>query len=435
MRKLFSGLILCIFLIAQNAFAMREVTFSGHARIQQLATAYNFFHGAVGNFNLAENKFRQFIPRNSVLSKFKVELSAAPGVGRSVTFTVRAGGVDTPISCTVAGLNLSCSYDPPFEVGANQVITVKEVPSGTPASSLARYSIVVTTSSNRELVLTGGKAPLIITIPAQAFVPVHGGTVTELGSEFLGRTTLPFSGKITELHVNFPPGAGAQATTFMTFYKGDPTSQTCTALENVGVCSDTDPGHAFSFEAGDTISVFNSGIFVPQNSGVSLVVIPDVTGDFVSALAGTGTVSSTANRYQYFSVGSAPWNATEANVLTLGQAGPITKDAEILRMYVQADAVPSSGSYAITLRENQTSTPFSCTITSASESAECGVSGNLALVDGREYDVLVVPSATEELIQFAEGIKFEDIAPAPATPLINVGFKINLKQRRSSIIN
>ena len=414
---------------------MREVTFSGHARIQQLVTGFNFFHGAVGTFNASENKFRQFIPRQAVLSKFKVELSVAPGVGRSVTFVVRAGGIDTPITCTVADLNLSCSYDPPVEIGANQVITIKEVPSGVPAAANARYSLVVTTPSNRELILTGGKAPTIITIPNQAFVPAHGGTVTELTTEFLGRTTLPFSGKVTELHVNFPPGAGSQATTFTTFYKGDPTSQTCTAIENVGTCSDTDTDHAFSFAAGDTISVFNSGIFVPQNSGVSLVVVPDVSGDFLSALAGTGTVSSTANRYQYFSVGSAPWNATEANVLTLGQAGPITKDAEILRMFVQADALPSSGSYAITLRENQTSTLFSCTISSASQSADCGVSGNLTLVDGREYDVLVVPSATDQLIQFSEGAKLEDLPAVPAAPLINVGFRVNLKQRRTSIVN
>ena len=433
MRKLFSALTLFLFLFAQSSFAMREVVFSGHGRIQQLATAYNFFHGVAGAFNVAENKFRQFIPRNAVLSKFKVELSAAPGVGRSVTFTVRASGADTPISCTVADLNLSCSYDPPLEVAAFQVITVKEVPFGTPALANARYSIVVTTPSNRELILTGGKAPTIITLPAQAFIPAHGGTVTELTTEFLSRTTLPFSGKVTELHVNFPPGAGSQATTFTTFYKGMVTPQTCTALENVGSCSDT--GHAFSFEAGDTISVFNSGIFVPQNSGVSLVVIPDSPGDSLSALAGTGVVSSTSNRYQYFSVGSAPWNATEANVLTLGQAGPITKDAEILRMFVQANQLPSSGSYAITLRENQTSTLFSCTISFGSPSADCGVSGELTLVDGREYDVLVVPSATEQLIQFSEGIGFEDLVPVPEAPLINVGFRVNLKQRRTSIIN
>jgi len=284
--------------------------------------------------------------------------------------------------------------------------------------------------------LTGGKAITIITTPVQAYIPPHGGTATEITSEFLARATMPFSGRVTELHVNFPQGSGDRPTTFTTYLKGSVTSQTCTAIENVGTCSDTNSDHAVSFKKGETISVYNSGVFIPQHSGVSLVVVPDEKDTLLSALSGSSKVSGTANRYQYFSTGSAVWNVTESNVPTLAQTGMLSKPAKILSMYVQADAIPSGGSYAITLRRNQTSTPFSCTISSMSMNPECEVWGALTIQDGDEYDIQVIPVGMVQIPPEPRGDGGDEFVEAAPSPIyINAGFKLNLKQRRNAIIN
>ena len=445
MRKLHRYLIpfLVWFFASQNSYAMRQVELSGNARIHQTLTAYNFISGAAAAFTTNAAAFREFSPRDGVLSKLKVELSAAPGLGKSVTFTVVIDGSDTAMTCMISDNSLSCNFNPPVEIPAGKILFMKEVPQGTPTSSLARYSVVLTTASNRELILTGGKAIVTSTGPAEAYIPAHGGTATEITSEFLARTTMPFSGKITELHANFPPGTGAQTTTFTTLLKGNATNQTCAAVDSTGFCSDTI--HPVSFSAGDSVSIYNTGVMVPQNSGVALVIVPDTTGDFISALAGTVAVSSSAKTYLYASVGSAAWTTTETNVLTLGQGGGITKDADVLAMYVQSDSIPSSGSYTIILMQNQVSTVFSCTISSAGASPDCSAFGKVTLIDGNEYDVQVAPSGgviegpPSEFSNGGSGSFFldggDEIILAPSPPFINVGFEISMKQRRVSIAN
>lgn len=71
-------------------------------------------------------------PATSTISNFFVQLSAAPGVGNSVSFTIRKNGIDTAVTCTISGTNTSANdTSHTLSVAQGDLLTIKVVPTGT----------------------------------------------------------------------------------------------------------------------------------------------------------------------------------------------------------------------------------------------------------------------------------------------------------------
>ena len=64
----------------------------------------------IGQATAVESDIEMLSPNASLTAKdLAVKTSAAPGLGNTVTVTVRAEGADTSVTCTVSGLGTTCS--------------------------------------------------------------------------------------------------------------------------------------------------------------------------------------------------------------------------------------------------------------------------------------------------------------------------------------
>jgi len=89
-----------------------------------------------GIVSLTESNVSQVIPTSGTLKNLYVLLNGAPGVGMDYTFTVRRNGVDTGITCAVAGANTTCNDVANSQaVSQGDIISIKCVPSAGPPAA------------------------------------------------------------------------------------------------------------------------------------------------------------------------------------------------------------------------------------------------------------------------------------------------------------
>jgi hypothetical protein len=74
--------------------------------------------------------------------KMSVKLTSAPGVGKSLTVTLRVNGSDTALSCTVADTNTGCDVSGSVSVADDDLVGFSSTPSGTPTVSELGVSIL-----------------------------------------------------------------------------------------------------------------------------------------------------------------------------------------------------------------------------------------------------------------------------------------------------
>lgn len=98
-------------------------------------TTYTGYYGA-NITSTTEISRQQVISTPGTFSKFYISLTAAPGVGKSYAITFRKNGADQAITLTISDTNTDGSdLTNSFSVVAGDVISIKEVPSGTPAGA------------------------------------------------------------------------------------------------------------------------------------------------------------------------------------------------------------------------------------------------------------------------------------------------------------
>jgi hypothetical protein len=91
-----------------------------------------FGAGCAGN---SEADAQLAMPATGALQELHATLSAAPGAGNSVTFTVRKNGTNTPVSCTISGAATACA-DAVNAVGfgTGDLISVQMTETGVPVN-------------------------------------------------------------------------------------------------------------------------------------------------------------------------------------------------------------------------------------------------------------------------------------------------------------
>lgn len=88
---------------------------------------------------------RRIYPRKrAFVIGLNIELAAAPGAGKSYTFTLMKTGVASSMAVTIADANTSGSTTAnPFEIAATDSLSVRDVATGTPTATLATATIKV----------------------------------------------------------------------------------------------------------------------------------------------------------------------------------------------------------------------------------------------------------------------------------------------------
>lgn len=132
------------------------------------ATEYNTFVGPVSILWTTTESDRNTIAQSCTLKDFYVDLFAAPGSGKSRTFTSRVNGADGNLVVTISDTAKTGSDTTHTDtLSDGDKTTLKAVPSGTPASARTRYGCVQVTAL---AAVVGNKGSLITRMEAAGFI-------------------------------------------------------------------------------------------------------------------------------------------------------------------------------------------------------------------------------------------------------------------------
>ncbi len=96
-----------------------------------------------GNQSGTERLVQNIMPTGGTVNSFYVFIETAPGGAASWTFTLRKNGVDTAVTCTVAGTAQICS-DTAHSAAyvAGDLVSVRESSAGGPNNSAGQWTAV-----------------------------------------------------------------------------------------------------------------------------------------------------------------------------------------------------------------------------------------------------------------------------------------------------
>ena len=107
------------------------------------ATWYNYFTGHEGNLWIATEAEHYQLGQLCTLKKLYVLLSAAPGAGKSYTFTVRIAVADSNVVATVADAATTGNSGALEDTVVNDdYVDLESTPAGTPAAAAAYWGLV-----------------------------------------------------------------------------------------------------------------------------------------------------------------------------------------------------------------------------------------------------------------------------------------------------
>lgn len=273
---------------------------------------------------------RQRSPTYANLYYLRVYLTTAPGAGKSYTFTLYVQGSDTPMSVTISGADTT-GQDMGHAVALvpNDRISLKCTPSGTPAASTARWSIVSESVIPGETILIGNTPQNFNA--ALGFYALVGSTFYH-ATEFRREILIPTAGTLTKFYVvmNAQPGAGGDNYRFIIRKNTVSTALDITLTDSQTAGNDQD---AVAVAAGDAIclAVIRGGPSPVQTQfGWGLVFIPDTDGEFVIPMSSDDQPAT--NEYAQLTSGDETYSGTRADHQQLAS------EMTIKRIYAEKDS-------------------------------------------------------------------------------------------------
>lgn len=203
--------------IQVNGVGSSALLLTGLAAASTSATQYGSMlagHGAAAGWATAEADLQVVVPTSGSLSNMYANVSTAPGSGRSYAFTVMVNGVASSLAATVSNTATTGSDTVnSVAINAGDTLTIRSVPTGSPAGSTPSFGIAFTPNNTGENFMGFGSAS------------VPSATVTNyeqlLGIGNLGwaasessRYMMPGPCTLRGLHIKLvtAPGVGASRT-------------------------------------------------------------------------------------------------------------------------------------------------------------------------------------------------------------------------------
>ncbi|MBF0254079.1 MAG: hypothetical protein HQL11_03005, partial [Candidatus Omnitrophica bacterium] len=238
---------------ASAAGATESVISSGAANaLHSSQEEYNLIMGAGGlGWGTTESDFEEIVSADGTFKNLRVELTSAPGAGKSFVFTVRKNNTDTALSCSVSDLANECSdLSGSVAVSAGDVVALKCSPTGTPAGGQASWSLIFDGDADGETLMmsTSGTG----TGSTDGAVHTFQGNFLHVETRVQdAEQVFPTAGTLENFYTQLDsaPGAG-NGYTFTVYKNGAATSLECTISDAAVACQDT--MHSVAFVAGDT---------------------------------------------------------------------------------------------------------------------------------------------------------------------------------------
>lgn len=158
-------------------------------------------------FGTPENVRSTVVPTAGVLDNLYVQLATAPGVGKSHVLTMMVNGVATSQACTISDNATTCNNTTDVTLAAGDTISIRQVPSGTPAATAIKFSNNFIPTTNGESVMLALSDVTSATVNNFVFTSgIVANEATE--SDAYSIAPIAFTWKKLYLDYNTAPGAG-----------------------------------------------------------------------------------------------------------------------------------------------------------------------------------------------------------------------------------
>jgi len=291
------------------------------------------------------------------LSNLRLNISAAPGEGKSFTYTVYKNGVATLLTAAISNTNTTATCSEEISVAAGDTISLQIVPYGTPtASTVTTFACNFSTTTNNTLLMgTSGAA----NISVNSFAAVKGrvpGVTTENTNELL----IPCDGVISDFYLKSHIASGAEKTVTYTVRKNGVNTTLLISLTGASDKTGNDTIHSFSVSAGDTVCIQKTGDTTTQYVSFGLVFTPTIVGNFIIGIIPS---SATLNRIDacFTSINAYPIAFFVPENLYAQNFNSCT----IKNIYIKLSTTPSA-TQIFTLRKNASDTALTVSIDSSS---------------------------------------------------------------------
>lgn len=287
------------------------------------ATSYAPIVGFGGIFPTAtEANNRCIMPCSGTINGMSIYLAAAPGAGRSWTYTLRVNGVDSALSVTVANPAVTGSSFVDVAVSAGDIVNWKITPSGTPTGSAAcRILTEFTPDVANQFAYHGGIASTLVAINTYSSLLHYTSSIQSTDSNILARDIVAMdNGTIRNFYVSLAsaPPAGVDYTFVINKNGVEEASSVVTVTSASATVSVS--GLSIAVARGDMLGFkvkAKTGTGNARQACWGLVIEPAVSGEFMWAGTPRGgfyaTPGSSLNwGYTYATTNLGDGNSAEA---------------------------------------------------------------------------------------------------------------------------
>lgn len=287
---------------------------------------------AGGPWSSSETQFAG-IAVSGFLTNFRVNLTAAPGVGRSRTVTIRKNGVDQT-SVTISDNDTSGVSAAQVAVSPGDMISLTTVPSGSPASATVTWSIDFQ-SGSAGITLTMASSTTNAT--GLGYCPPEGNTI--FGSSAPANEILVSEdGTFSNLYVMLASGLASGTRSFTLRKNGVNQTLTCTISAGGTIASDT--SNSVSVVAGDRIVIVTGGSAVAIPSvAIGMQFTPTRGEGYATICCGCpNSPSTTLANWQPIAGSAGGW-------VTTGEAAAqiVTTACTLKRLQIRLSTAPGLG--------------------------------------------------------------------------------------------
>jgi hypothetical protein len=312
----------------------------------------------------SENQRSAVVPHAMTIDQLRVILTTAPGGVTSYAFTVMVNGVASAITCTITGAALTIQdLGHTASLNAGDLISLRSVPSGTPASTGIIYWTIRADGGANKFASIGSNTGMPTATGTLYTTPMGRGLTS--GTDVLGAIIVPTAGDFTNLYAAVPNALGAAKSYAFTVMKNGVAQTTTATISGASAVSANDTAHSFSVVAGDTVSIqiVTAGVVSSSNGSYSLTFAPTNDGEsFLCYSANGNSPSNTVANYNAPYGSNSTWSATENTKWT--RLGATTVKA----IYADTSVSPgvSPAQYTLTMDDNSVATAAAVTINDAS---------------------------------------------------------------------
>lgn len=344
---------------------MKQVIIGGyHDAPSNALTEYNTLSGghpwaSEGPYDEPSNGSSQVISTAGVLKNLYVKFSAAPGVGKSYTFTVMLNDIAQSLAVTISDAATTGSDTThSIAVVAGDKVQLRSTPSGTPnAPTASQWSVMFEgNTDNESLILGCGTADS----SSAYYVPISHGSNIMTTTESLVYQVIPTNGAIKNLYVrlsNAPAGANGFRCTLRK--NGASTNLTCTITG--AATTGNDITHSVDVVAGDYVDLMLEPVGFANSAKVwsGMTFVAAIDGESLILGQSGDTPSTAVTEYNHLTTSffNDTWTTTEEHRYQSGQVTTLKK------LYVMLSDAPGDGkSYTIKPRVNGADSGLAVTI-------------------------------------------------------------------------